>query len=287
MSIVTIKNEYLTVEISTFGAEIKSVKSSKGTEFIWCADPGIWENSAPILFPVCGALKNECFTYKGKTYKMEGKHGFARFTEFAVKDISDTKAVFSACETEETLKHYPFAFEFEAIYELKGDTIDIKFSVTNKGEDTMYYSVGCHEGYACPEGIGEYEVVFPEETTLVNHLTEGPLMNGETEIYAKECTVLSLNPEIFKIDSLIFVDSGISSVKLRHKNSSKRVTVTFPGFDALLFWQQVGAGYICIEPWKGLPDYVDHDGDLTKKARILTVEPGKTDVSVHSIKFEE
>ena len=286
MSIVTIRNEYLTVEIATLGAEIKSVKSLKGTEFIWCADPEIWGNSAPILFPVCGALKNDSFTYKGKTYKMEEKHGFARFMEFAIKEVTDTKAVFSLRETEETLKNYPFKFELEASYELKGDTLDINFAVTNKGEDTMYYSVGCHEGYACPEGIGEYEVVLPKETTLVNHFTEGPLMNGETEVFAKDCRVLSLRPDIFEIDSLIFVDSGISSVELRHKNSSKKVTVTFPGFDALLFWQQVGAKYICIEPWKGLPDYVDHDGDFTKKPRILTVEPGKTDVSEHSIKFE-
>lgn len=286
MSIVTIKNAFLSVDISTTGAEIKSVKSVDGTEFIWCADPDIWENSAPILFPVCGALKDEKFTYKGNTYNMEGKHGFGRFMEFGVKCLTETKAVFSARENEETLKVYPFCFELEASYELKGDTLDVNFAVTNNGRETMYYSIGCHEGYACPEGIGEYEVVFPEETTLINHLTEGPLMNGETEVYLENCKVLSLKPEIFEIDSLIFVDSGINSVELVHKNSNKKVTVTFPGFDALLFWQHVGAGYICIEPWKGLPDYVDHDGDLTKKARILTVEPGVTDVTGHTIKFE-
>ena len=150
----------------------------------------------------------------------------------------------------------------------------------------MYYSIGCHEGYACPEGIGEYEVVFPKETTLVNHLCEGPLMNGETEIYAENCKSLALSPEIFEIDSLIFVDSGIYRAQLVHKNSSKKITVSFPGFDALLLWQHVGAKYVCIEPWKGLPDYVDDDGDISKKTKILTVEPGRTDVSEHTIKFE-
>ena len=286
MSIVTIKNDFLTVEISTTGAEIKSVKDNKGTEFIWCADPNVWENSAPILFPVCGALKDERFTYKGKTYSMEGKHGFARYMEYSVKELTETKAVFSACQTEETLKQYPFCFELEAIYELKDDTLLVKYAVTNNSEDTMYYSIGCHEGYACPEGIGEYEVVFPKETTLVNHLCEGPLMNGETEIYKENCKVLPLSPEIFEIDSLIFVNSGIYDVELRHKNSSKKITVSFPGFDALLFWQHVGAGYICIEPWKGLPDYVDCDGDISNKVAILTVEAGKTDVSEHTIRFE-
>ncbi len=286
MSIVTIKNDFLTVGISTTGAEIKSVKDKKGTEFIWCADPNVWENSAPILFPVCGALKDERFTYKGKSYSMEGKHGFARYMEYNVKELTDTKVVFSVCQTEETLEKYPFCFELEAIYELKEDTLLVNYAVTNNSEDTMYYSIGCHEGYACPEGIGEYEVVFPRETTLVNHLTEGPLMNGETEVYKENCKVLPLSPEIFEIDSLIFVNSGIYDVQLRHKNRSKKITVSFPGFDALLFWQHVGAGYICIEPWKGLPDYVDCDGDISNKVAILTVEPGKTDVSEHTIKFE-
>ena len=286
MSLVTIKNDLLTVEISTFGAEIKSVKSANGTEFMWCADPNVWKNSAPILFPVCGALKGEGFTYKGTSYTMEGKHGFARTSEFTLKSLTDKKAVFSLCETEETLKKYPFFFEFEAIYELTGDSLGIKYAVTNKSGDTMYYSLGSHEGYACPEGIGEYEIEFPRETTLVNHLTEGPLMNGETEVYAENCKVLPLSPEIFDIDSLIFVDSGINSVELRHKNSSKKISISFPGFDALLFWQHKGAKYICIEPWRGLPDYVDHNGDISRKAKILTVEPGKTEISEHTIKFE-
>lgn len=47
----TISNEFLTVTIDTHGAEVVSVKNSKGEELIWQADPAIWDRHSPVLFP--------------------------------------------------------------------------------------------------------------------------------------------------------------------------------------------------------------------------------------------
>ena len=284
---VIIQNDFLTVAINKKGAEIKSVKGKNGTEFMWCANPDIWGSSAPMLFPVCGAMKDEKYTLEGNTYFMPAKHGFAKRMEFDVKSLSETKVVFSLKENEETLKVYPFRFELEATYELNDNVLEITTCVKNNSETSLYYSIGCHEGYSCPEGIGEYVVEFPGSYKLVNHLTEGPLMSGESELYLENCKELSLSPDIFTVDSLIFKDSGIYSAALKHRNSSKKITVSFPGYDVLVIWQKPGAEFICIEPWKGLPDYVDTDGDLTKKVGIICVAPNESDKSVHTIKFEE
>ena len=66
-----LKNNFLTVTLSDKGAEIQSVKDvNSGREYMWQADPEIWGRHAPILFPVVGRLKDDQYTYDGKTYHM-------------------------------------------------------------------------------------------------------------------------------------------------------------------------------------------------------------------------
>ena len=52
MSLITIKNQFLTVDISTTGAEIQSARDWSGKEYIWQGDPAFWNKHAPILFPI-------------------------------------------------------------------------------------------------------------------------------------------------------------------------------------------------------------------------------------------
>ena len=67
----TIENENLSVEVDSFGAELKSVKSKKnGKEYMWCADKKYWGRTSPVLFPFVGSCKNKEYTYGGVTYKM-------------------------------------------------------------------------------------------------------------------------------------------------------------------------------------------------------------------------
>lgn len=285
MNTISIKNDFLTVKINTAGAQIESVKSKSGTEFMWSADPDVWGHSAPILFPICGALKNDSYILDGKSYNLT-KHGFVRRAPFEVKSLEDTRAVLAIKDTEETKKVYPYEFEFEAVFELEENSLKVSYNVKNNSDKTMYYSVGCHEAYACPEGIEEYDVEFPKECDFVNYLTEGPLISGKTELFMKGEKVIPLKVKYFEVDSLVFKNLGVHSACLKHKNSDKKITIDFPGFEYFLFWQMAGAKYICLEPWKGFPDHKDTDGDFTKKDGILTVEPGKTDTSVHTIKFE-
>ena len=73
----SIKNNYLSVTASTIGAQLKSIQKD-GQELLWCGDPNIWGFQAPVLFPLCGSLKEGKFSYKGKDYTPQ-KHGFARF----------------------------------------------------------------------------------------------------------------------------------------------------------------------------------------------------------------
>lgn len=107
MSIIEIKNECLTVGINTLGSELMYINSSGGTEFLWNGDKNVWEYRAPILFPICGGLKDDEYTYKGKKHTLF-KHGFASEKEFEGKKLSEAVAEFVLQNDEETLKLYPF-----------------------------------------------------------------------------------------------------------------------------------------------------------------------------------
>ena len=55
-----LKNEKLTVEISSHGAELQSIRNAEGREYLWQGDEKYWPRRSPLLFPiVCGLWKDE------------------------------------------------------------------------------------------------------------------------------------------------------------------------------------------------------------------------------------
>ena len=64
---VTLQNHLLTVRIEALGAQLCSVKNTAGQEYIWKADPAVWNRHAPLLFPVIGRLQGGWYTVHGQT----------------------------------------------------------------------------------------------------------------------------------------------------------------------------------------------------------------------------
>ncbi len=282
MSDLIIKNDVLNVCITTLGAQIKSVKSDK--EYMWEGNPDIWGKHAPVLFPVCGRLKDGKYTYKGKEYSMDA-HGFAPKCDYRVREHTEGSLTLYITDTEETLKSYPFNFDFEVKFTLNGSSLKVEYNVTNKGKEELYYSVGCHEAYACPEGIEEYYLEFPDKPDLDEYILDGPFMSGETRPFAKECDIIPLTEKLFENDSTCFKNMGTYTVTLKNKAGTRSVKVDYPDFDYFIIWHIPGAPYICLEPWKGFPDYTTTDGDFTKKDGIMKVEAGQRSTSEHTITF--
>ena len=48
----TVRNQNLTVTVSTRGAELQSVRGADGTEWLWQGDPAYWEDCAPVLLKI-------------------------------------------------------------------------------------------------------------------------------------------------------------------------------------------------------------------------------------------
>ena len=267
---LTLNNERVTVKISTHGAELKSLFFD-GKEYIWPGKPEIWASSAPIMFPICGGLKNDSYTLDGKAYSL-AKHGYVRFLDFEVESISDTSAVLLHRSNEETKKSFPFDYEFRVRFSLDGTSLNITYLVKNLGDTAMYFNVGAHEGYYTPEGIEDYDVIFPERETLDAYVLYGNLVSEQRLPIIKDSNIIPLYDKYFTVDALVFKDLVSRSATLRNRKTGRAVRVDFPDAKYFLLWHKPNAPYICLEPWDGLQDTLDADGELSHKEGISSLE---------------
>ncbi len=281
---IVISNSELTVKISKKGAEIQSILRG-GVEYMWNRDPKFWAQSAPIMFPMCGGLKGGRYELDGKSYEMP-KHGFAKLSEFEVEELSDTSVTMLLRDNEETRKMYPFAFEFRVIFALEGGSLKVTYDAKNVDGKTMYCTFGSHEAYACPEGIEEYELIFPEEESLVASGLNGDIVTDYTKQMSQNSKKLVLNDLDFFLDALVFRIVKSRSVTLAAKNGSRKITVDFDGFDNLVLWHKYTAPYLCVEPWCGLPDVTGSSYDFTEKVGMRAIAPGESFVRTHTITVE-
>ena len=278
---ITIKNDYLTAKINEVGAELKSLVCND-TQYIWTGDERFWAGSAPLLFPICSGLKDDEYYLDGKKYTLQ-KHGYARFCKFEVENQVEDSVTFLLCSNEESLKQFPFHYELRVTYTLENKTLKVKYDVKNLSDDTMYFSIGAHEGYYCPEGIEEYDVILPEAETLDSTVLEGNVLGNNKVRIIENSNRIALKYDYFAVDALVFKDMKARSAVLKNRNNGKAVKVTFEGCDYFLLWTKPDAPYICLEPWCGISDNKDTDKNFKTKEGIRQIAAGGNFVNEHSI----
>ena len=122
----TIQNNILNFSVRRLGAELYSLRTLKGVEYIWRADTEIWARHAPILFPVIGKLKDNKYRYGNKWYHMN-QHGFARDENFEFKEKTQDSLKYCLQANDRTLKSYPFEFGLSVIYKLTDNILNTDF----------------------------------------------------------------------------------------------------------------------------------------------------------------
>jgi galactose mutarotase-like enzyme len=278
----TLKNTNMQITVADLGAELISVIKD-GKERIWQNPTGEWAGHAPLLFPVCGHCG---VTVDGVAYPI-GLHGVARKSVFTLIKQTDNALHFVLTDNEQTKKVFPFAFVFEVVYRLDGDTLSIQFIVKNPAETPLYFACGSHESYALEGNVDEYQVEFDTEEKLTHRPhNAGGYLTGEKVDYGVK-KVLDLPREVLQNgDTLIFENVQSRKVRLVKKGVGTVAEITFEGFGNLLFWRGGDAEYICIEPWTNLPDLADiPDIEFSTKAGVMKLGAGEEKTLVRTIKY--
>lgn len=285
---ITLENTMLKVQISEIGAELMSIyDKTLDRECLWNGNPEIWKNRSPLLFPVIGNCKNREYRYKGVTYSMP-QHGNVRFREFKAEQCCGEKVTFTLVSDAETHENYPFDYVLKVIYTLEEGKLKVNFEVENTMDETIYFSLGGHPGFMFDGALEDQQFEFNSDENLDRLLLNEKLTGFSRNIH-KDFVVggapIPVTEHLFDRDALVFHDFKFTKISLVNKKSGHGVTMDLTGFPYVGLWSKPGAPYACIEPWYGLADYEDFDGELPEKDGIESLEAGKTFHAAYTLEF--
>ena len=286
-----LENETLKITVSDDGAELCSVvDKAEGAERLWCADPVIWNRHAPILFPFVGKVTGGVYRVDGRSYDMKTQHGFARDMVFDCVEETDSAVTHRLLPTDRTREIYPYEFCLLIRHSL--DTKDprllyIEWTVENRGDASMFFSIGGHPGFLMPPGTKKEDcfLQFPGLDTL-RYFGANPsgfaLPNQEKTLRLSD----SFAPYQADIpDTWIFPDGQVHSVGIAGPDRRPYVTMECAGFPLLAVWANPKGPFICLEPWFGRTDDEGFTGTLKEKPGMETLAPGEKRHISYSIRF--
>ncbi|WP_218082016.1 aldose epimerase family protein [Anthocerotibacter panamensis] len=192
----------------------------------------------PILFPICGNLPENTYTYQGQTYPLK-QHGFARdlpWTVIGQETTQGAQLTLQLLSSEQTRAIYPFDFELIFTYRLQGDTLTLQQRYTNIGDEPMPFSTGLHP-YFLAIDKSQLRLAIPA-TQMVDQRTKMTLpFTGSFDFGATEIDVAFRELSTPQA-SVVDLERGLS-VALQAD----------PVFSTLVFWTLQGKDFYCLEPW--------------------------------------
>ncbi len=276
----TLRNDVILVEISAHGAELQRIYHQQlKLDYLWNADPQYWPKHSPVLFPIVGELKNHSYKYRGKSYHVS-RHGFARNMPFVITDHSDHSVTLTITDTPQTLSIYPFHFHFSIQYTIDKNRLYVIYKVKNTDEECLYFSVGGHPAFRVPltdnTSFDDYYLSFSQVENAKRYplSNEGLIETTPVDFFINAET-LPLRRDLFYNDALVFKDMQSNSITLKSDNIDHGLTIYTAGFPYLGIWNKKDADFLCIEPWCGIADSVNAEGDITIKEGINVLQPNE------------
>ena len=276
--LVTIASDCLTARINPLGAELWSLTGHDGREYMTDADPAFWTGHAPLLFPIVGALRHGCYRIAGRTYQLP-RHGFARVSRFDLAEQGESHARFTLIDSEETRRVYPFRFILGVEFRIEGDVLRMVATVANRGEEPMWFSFGFHPAFAWPLPGGaakeDHRIVFAQDEPAPVRRIDGAsgLLLPEPQPSPVSGRGFAPDAAMFEGDALIWDRLSSRSLAFGAEGGS-RLDIGFPDTPVLGIWQKPGAAYLCIEPWQGIGDPADWEGDFRFKPGVVELDAG-------------
>lgn len=280
----TLKNKQLTVVFESKGATLHSIKDNDGVEYLWEGNPEYWSGQAPVLFPICGSIRDDKAEIgDGKQTSMP-RHGIVRKKEFRCVKQTENSILFEIESNEEMLAQYPYEFKLGIEYTLEEKKITTRYIIENKDKETMPFQIGGHPGFHWPlykeERYEDYELIFEqkETCTVPTPVTETGLIDMEHRSeFLNNTDTLPLKHDLFAIDAVILDQLKSRAVTLKSKKHNKGIRLDFQQFPYLILWSTAKeANFVALEPWIGLSTCSDEGDKFEEKRNIQYAQAGET-----------
>lgn len=265
------------------GGALTSVKDRDGIEYLWQGDAAYWSGQAPVLFPICGSIRNDRAKLTTGEWMEMPRHGIVRKSLFKPDFCSEDTIQFSITGDEAMYRQYPYHFKLVISYRLAGKKITVRYTVMNEDTREMPYFIGGHPGFFCPilpgERFEDYQIEFEQEETvqIPKAVTQTGLIRiNDRRPLLEKTKVLPLNHELFYDDALILDRLESRKVRLCQNSKKRGVEIEFQDFPYLILWSASNDGpFVAVEPWSGLSTCDDEDDLFEHKRGVRTVQPGR------------
>lgn len=291
--IQTLKNDLLTVEIDTHGAELQSITANRTNyQYLWHGDKTFWGRRSPVLFPIVGSVWNGRYRMDGNEYSLS-QHGFARDCDFEIMtDKPDDEAWFSLESNVHTLSLFPRRFRFEIGYRLQGERITVMWNVVNLDDKTMPFQIGAHPAFNLPDFSPADPVhgyfMFNTCALVSERIKEKGCVGDETfKVELDNDGMLPITASIFSHDALILADSQVNRVSILDKTHTPYMSLLFNSPLVGLWSPSPSAPFVCIEPWWGRCDRAGFDGEFSDREYVNTLQPQQTFHASYMIIIED
>lgn len=276
-----IENKYYKINYNLNGGEMNSLVF-KGFEFMHQHDE-FWNGTSPLLFPIVGRLNNNETLISGKKYQMNG-HGFLRNSIFKLKEKGQNFVKLNYIYNQETLKMYPYKFNFNVIYKLVDDYIVQKYEITNLDDKIMPFNFGTHPAFNIFDDIIKHRITFEKEENFISPIVveDKKILDFKKGNIFKNIKKLDLNNQLFIDDAVII--NNVKSKKVVLEGPRFMIYYTFSDFESFAVWTKINSKFICLEAWQGYADEVDTKCFLDKK-QLIKLEPNQTKVFETKIKI--
>lgn len=275
----SIENNSLKVDVTAKGGCLKGIfDKTRGIQLLWQGDEKSWEDSDIVIFPMIARLQDGYYTHNGQRYDMR-IHGIACYDSFDIVSHTGNSIALRLVSTAESMKEYPFSFSLDVIYTVTGKKLTVRYEVCNTGAQPMPFCLGGHPGFnldfsdgqnICETAGNLLKLCTPQELTAYtldssNHFITGEKSLGFTESF-------DLQKALFRNDAVILKQLK-GNVEIVRKNGVK---IRFYPNNApvFAFWSHpTYGGYVCLEPWLGLPDTAPATREITQKPLVKTLPP--------------
>jgi len=278
-----IANGILTVEISSLGAELTSVKDKNGREFIY-QPSDLWVGQAKNLFPNVGHAKDDYAIIRGEKYPMH-QHGFAKNMPFQVRAAKPDSVILELKSNSRTKAFLPYEFTLMIVFLLEENRLKQTYTVYNGDMDAIYFGIGCHTGLN--SGAGSYVDFFGNDAVQEICRKNMKYLTGEKKPYPVPDGKLSVNSEHFGDGAHILTEFADKRLKLVNPSLHSAVTLNFSDFPYLTLWSTPDAEtLLCMMPWYALPDHEDTSHIFEQKGGNVCLPPQETFMATQLFTFE-
>lgn len=272
---LTLKNDFLTVQINPLGAELSSVKDNDSQlEYMWQADKAFWGRHAPLLFPIVGRLQDNQYRLNGQTYHMT-QHGFARDRQFNVIAQDASSVTLQLKADDQTKALFPSDFSLTVHYTLVDHQLKFAATVENPAETPLTFSFGAHPGFNVPLGaphadFTDYQVTVSPKKVYQRVPLVGPYSDTQHSVPLDLTQPLKLTHDLFDHDAQVLtLDNHETTLMLSSGVNDHGVALTLAArYVGIWSPYPKQAPFVCFEPWWGLADDVQATGDLETKVAI-------------------